>query len=185
MHEKNFPVLETARLVLRPWTDADLAPLAEMSADPRVMEFFPKPLDRDESDALAARIRAHFDRHGFGMWAVQLREGADFIGILGLSVPTWEAHFTPCVEIGWRLAHAHWGRGYATEGAHAALAFGFDELHLEEIVALTSPTNRRSRNVMERLGMTCSPADDFNFPTLPAGHPLAPHVLYRLRRQSK
>ena len=182
----NHPTLPTARLILRPWTDADLAPFAEMSADPRVMEFCPKPLDRAESDAVAARIRAHFDRHGFGMWAVQLRDGPEFIGILGLSVPTWQAHFTPCVEIGWRLSHAHWGRGYATEGARAALAFGFDELGLAEILAFTSPGNQRSRNVMERIGMKRSPADDFNFPILPADHPLAPHVLYRIRRpQSK
>jgi RimJ/RimL family protein N-acetyltransferase len=146
------------------------------------MEFFPGPLDRAESDALAGRIRDHLARHGFGLWAVEARGVADFIGFVGLSVPSFQAPFTPCVEIGWRLAHEHWGRGYATEAARAALAFGFRDLALEEIVSFTVPMNRRSRRVMERLGMTRSAADDFEHPALPEGHALRPHVLYRLRR---
>ena len=150
-----------------------------MNADPTVMEFFPKPLDRAESDGMAARIEAHFERRGFGLWAVEVPGVADFIGFVGLSTPTFEAHFTPCVEVGWRLARDHWGRGYATEAARAALDFGFRQLGLPEIVSFTVPANRRSRGVMERIGMTRSPADDFDHPVLPEGHPLRKHVLYR------
>jgi RimJ/RimL family protein N-acetyltransferase len=171
--------LVTPRLRLRPWRDEDLAPFAEMNADPKVMEFLPKPLDRAESDALAARIRDHFACRGFGLWAVEVPGVADFIGFVGLSVPTFEAHFTPCVEVGWRLASEYWGRGYATEAARAALDYGFRRLELAEIVSFTVPANLRSRRVMERIGMIHSPADDFDHPALPEGHPLRRHVLYR------
>src|SRR5204862_452292 len=149
---------------------------AAMGADPRVMEFLPKWLAREEADAMAARIRGHFERHGFGFWAVEAPGVAPFLGFVGLAVPTWETHFTPCVEIGWRLAAEHWGRGYATEAARAALDFGFGRLALGEVVSFTVPANRRSRAVMERLGMTSSPADDFDHPMLPEGHPLRRHV---------
>ena len=176
------PTIQTPRLLLRPWRDADLAPFAAMNADPVVMEFFPRPLDRAESDAAVARIRDHFAARGFGLWAVEVPDVADFIGFVGLAVPRFEAHFTPCVEIGWRLAREHWGRGYATEAARAALGFGFEELALDEIVSFTAPANVRSRAVMERIGMTRSPEDDFDHPTLPEGHPLRRHVLYRARR---
>ena len=134
---------------------------------------------------MVARIRAHFARHGFGFWAVEVPGVAEFIGLVGLAVPRFEAHFTPCVEIGWRLARAHWGRGYATEAARAALDFGFRDLNLDEIVAFTVPTNRRSRAVMERIGMTRSAADDFDHPAIPEGHPLRRHVLYRARRPDR
>jgi RimJ/RimL family protein N-acetyltransferase len=174
--------LSTPRLHLRLWRDEDLPVFAAMSADPRVMEFFPKTLDRAESDVMAARVRDHFARHGFGFWAVEVPGVAQFIGIVGLAIPSFETHFTPCVEIGWRLDPEHWGRGYATEAARAALEFGFRELALEEIVAFTVPTNLRSRRVMERIGMTRSPADDFDHPRLPEGHPLRRHVLYRAKR---
>jgi RimJ/RimL family protein N-acetyltransferase len=150
-----------------------------MSSDPEVMEHFPDVLSREESDGLAERIEAHFVRHGFGPWAVEVPGVAAFIGYVGLMVPRFEAPFTPCVEIGWRLARAYWGRGYATEAARAALAFGFDELHLDEIVSFTVPGNARSRRVMERLGMTHDPRDDFEHPSLAEGHPLRTHVLYR------
>jgi RimJ/RimL family protein N-acetyltransferase len=146
------------------------------------MEFFPKVLDRAESDAMAARIAEHFDRHEFGLWAVEVINLTDFIGYMGLSVPQFEAPFTPCVEIGWRLAYEHWGRGYATEGAKAAAGFAFRELRLEQLVSFTVPANLRSRRVMERLGMTHSPADDFDHPNLPEGHLLRRHVLYKLLR---
>ena len=171
--------IRTPRLHLRRWRDEDLPAFAAMNADPRVMEFFAAPLDRAESDALAARIRGHFDRRGFGLWAVEVTGVADFIGFVGLCVPGFEAHFTPCVEVGWRLARDHWGRGYATEAARAALDFGFRHLALTEIVSFTVPANRRSRAVMERIGMTRTPADDFDHPSLPEGHPLRRHVLYR------
>ncbi len=174
--------IRTPRLHLRTWRDEDLAPFAEMNGSPEVMEFFPRTLDRAESDAMVARIRDHFDRHGFGFWAVEVPGVADFIGLVGLAIPRFKAHFTPCVEIGWRLARAHWGRGYATEAARAALEFGFRDLGLEEIVSFTTTTNLRSRAVMERIGMTRSQADDFDHPSVPEGHPLRRHVLYRVRR---
>jgi RimJ/RimL family protein N-acetyltransferase len=177
------PELTTARLRLRAWSERDLAPFAALNADPRVMEFFPAPLTRDESDALAARIREHFGRHGFGLWAVQAPGVADFIGSVGLSVPAFQARFTPCVEIGWRLAYDHWGHGYSSEAAKAVVDFAFGPLDLEEIVSFTVPGNLRSRRVMGRLGMRRTPEDDFDHPSMPEGHPLRPHVLYRLSRQ--
>lgn len=173
------PTIRTPRLLLREWRDEDLPAFAAMNADPVVMEFFPGPLDRGMSDAFAARIREHFDRHGFGLWALEAVGVAEFLGFVGLSVPRFEARFTPCVEVGWRLARAYWGRGYATEAAGACLDFGFDRLGLAEVVSFTVPANVRSRAVMERLGMTHSPADDFDHPSLPDGHPLRRHVLYR------
>jgi RimJ/RimL family protein N-acetyltransferase len=175
------PTIRTVRLHLRLWRDEDLPAFAALNADPRVMEFLPKPLDRAESDGRVARICDHFARHGFGLWAVEIPGVADFVGFVGLSVPDFETHFTPCVEVGWRLAHEHWGKGYATEAARAAVAFGFQRLTLDEIVSFTVPANRRSRGVMERIGMTRTSADDFDHPSLPEGHPLRRHVLYRYR----
>ena len=176
------PTLVTGRLRLRAWREGDLEPFAAQNADLRVMEFFQRPLDRRESDALVGQIGRHFDAHGFGLWAVEVLGVAEFIGFVGLLVPAFQAHFMPCVEIGWRLGWEHWGQGFATEGARAVVRFGFDELGLDEIVAFTVPANVRSRRVMERLGMTRSPADDFEHPNVPEGHPLRPHVLYRLSR---
>lgn len=176
------PTLHTPRLHLRPWRDEDLTAFAALNADPMVMEFLPQLLDRAQSDARADQIRVHFDRHGFGLWAVEVTGVADFIGFVGLSIPEFEAHFTPCVEVGWRLAREHWGKGYATEAAFAALEFGFRQLGLEQIVSFTVPANRRSRAVMQRIGMTRDPADDFEHPSLPEGHPLRGHVLYRAMR---
>ena len=144
------------------------------------MEFFPSRLSRVESDALADRIQAHFSERGFGLWAIEVPDVAPFIGFAGLSVPRFSARFTPCVEVGWRLAFAHWGHGYATEAARLALGYGFRTLALPEIVSFTSETNHRSRAVMERLGMCRDPADDFDHPALPEGHLLRRHVLYRL-----
>jgi ribosomal-protein-alanine N-acetyltransferase len=173
--------LRTARLRLRPWRPTDREPFAALNADPRVMEFFPAPLSRAESDAGAARIAAHFEAQGFGLWAAEVIGGAPFIGYVGLAVPAFRAHFTPCTEIGWRLAHDAWGHGYATEGATEVRRFAFETLRLPEIVSLTVPANARSRRVMEKLGMRRDPADDFDHPRLPEGHPLRRHVLYRLR----
>ena len=180
--EGGGPILTTARLRLRQWREDDLAPFAALNADPQVMEFFPKTLTRAESDAMAGRIREHFVRHGFGLWAVDAPGVAGFMGFVGLAVPSFEAHFTPCVEIGWRLAREHWGHGYATEAATAVLAFGFGDCALEEIVSFTVPANIPSRRVMGRLGMRRTPADDFEHPGIADGHPLRSHVLYRLRR---
>lgn len=177
--------LRTERLVLRAWRDADRAPFAALNADPRVVEHLSAPLARADSDALAARIVAHFAQHGFGPWAVEVPGVTPFAGFVGLAVPPFTARFTPCVEVLWRLAAEHWGRGYASEGARAALDFGFERLGLAEIVAFTVPGNTRSRRVMEKLGMTHDPADDFDHPSLPDGHPLRRHVLYRLRREER
>lgn len=174
--------LRTNRLWLRRWRPSDLEAFAALNADPRVMQFFPSVLSREESDALAARFQLHFDRHEFGLWAVEVPGVAAFAGFIGLSVPSFTTHFTPCVEIGWRLAADHWGHGYATEGARAVLTLGFETLGLPEIVSFTTVDNHRSRRVMERIGMTRNPADDFDHPRLPDGHPLRRHVLYRLDR---
>lgn len=173
-------MLTTARLRLREWRDEDLAPYAALNADPRVREFFPSTMTLEESAASLVQIRDHFVQYGYGPWAAEAVGGAPFIGFIGLFRPPFEAHFTPCVEVGYRLAFEHWGKGYATEGARAALAFGFASLRLGEIVAMTTPSNVRSRHVMEKLGMTRDAADDFDHPHLPAGHPLRRHVLYRL-----
>jgi RimJ/RimL family protein N-acetyltransferase len=178
----HIATLRTGRLVLRAWRDGDLEPFARLNADPQVMEHFPAPLTREESDASVERIRAHFGEHGFGLWALEVPGVVEFGGFIGLSVPRFAAHFTPCVEIGWRLALDLWGRGYATEGAGVALEFGFESLQLEQIVSFTVPANVRSRAVMERLGMRRTPADDFDHPQLSAADPLRRHVLYRLTR---
>jgi ribosomal-protein-alanine N-acetyltransferase len=183
-----LPEIRTARLLLRRWRSGDFDAFAALNADPRVMEHFPAPLSRSESDAAAARIAAHFDEHGFGLWAVEVVGGTGapvaMIGFAGLARPRFELPTAagPCVEVGYRLAAEHWGHGYATEAARASLRFGFDELGLPEIVAFTVPANLRSRRVMERLGMHRDPADDFEHPLLPPGHPLRRHVLYRVSK---
>jgi len=171
--------LTTPRLVLRAWRTADLEPFAALNADPRVMQFMPAPLSRAASDALVAGATAALEKRGWGLWAVAERESGEFVGCVGLDVPSFEAAFTPCVEIAWRLGAAHWGRGFATEAAHECLRFAFGTLALEEVVAFTVPANLRSRALMERLGMRHDPAGDFEHPRLPAGHALRHHVLYR------
>jgi RimJ/RimL family protein N-acetyltransferase len=173
-------VIETDRLLLRAWRDDDLGAFAELNADPRVMEHFPAPLSREESDALAARIRRAMDELGFGLWAVEVKGGAPFVGFVGLAVPTFDAPFMPAVEIGWRLARDAWGRGYATEAAAAALDAGFTRFDLREVVSFTVPANVRSRRVMDRIGMRLE--GEFDHPRLPEGHALRRHVLYRARR---
>jgi RimJ/RimL family protein N-acetyltransferase len=177
--------LSSERVRLRRWRQADREPFAAMNADPRVMEFFRSPLSRADSDAMVDRIERHFDKRHYGLWAIEVPGVAAFIGFAGLMLAEFEAPFTPCVEIGWRLAFEHWGHGYASEAARLALGCGFNVLALPEIVSFTSATNHRSRAVMERLGMRRNPADDFDYPSLPEGHPLRPHVLYRLAADSK
>jgi RimJ/RimL family protein N-acetyltransferase len=173
--------ITTARLLLRPFAAADRPAFARLNADPRVMEHFPSPLTAAESDALAARIEAHFAAHGFGLYAVEVPGVCAFGGFIGLAHTTFAAPFTPCVEVGWRLAYDLWGRGYAVEGARAACAFGFATLALPELVSFTAVGNLRSRKVMERLGMRRDPAGAFDHPRVPDGHRLRRHVLYRLR----
>jgi ribosomal-protein-alanine N-acetyltransferase len=170
----------TRRLVLRRWRDEDREPFARLNADPAVMTHFPAPLTAAESDALVDRIEAGFERDGFGLWALQIRSTADFAGFTGLARPAFEAHFTPAVEVGWRLAREAWGQGYATEAARAALAVGFETAGAPEIVSFTAVENARSRAVMERLGMRHDPRDDFDHPLVADGHRLRRHVLYRL-----
>lgn len=169
----------TERLLLRPWRGSDRAPFARINSDPRVMEFLGPPLSTDDSNAMVARIEQHFAERGFGAYAAEF-DGV-FIGFIGLNVPSW---MPGRVEIAWRLAAESWGRGLATEGARAVVKQGFDTLGLDEIVSFTVPTNVRSRRVMEKLGMTYDPADDFDHPRVPEGSPLRRHVLYRLRRRS-
>jgi RimJ/RimL family protein N-acetyltransferase len=174
--------IRTARLLLRAWREADRAPFAAINADPQVAAFLPAPLSKEESDVFADRIAAHFERHGFGLWAVEIPGGEPFAGYVGLSVPTFETAFTPCVEISWRLASHLWNRGYATEAARAVLDFGFEILELEEIYSFTVPQNLPSRRVMEKIGMRHQPGGEFDHPGLPEGHPLRRHVLYKIER---
>ncbi len=176
------PELRTERLLLRRWREADREPFAAMGADPEVMTYLGPLLSRAQSDAMVDWIERRFDEHGFGLWAVEVAETGAFAGWVGLSVPSFQAPFMPAVEVGWRLARAQWGHGYAVEAARAAVGYGFGEAGLEEIVSFTVPANVRSRRVMERLGMTHDPAGDFDHPRLPEGDPLRRHVLYRLRR---
>jgi RimJ/RimL family protein N-acetyltransferase len=174
--------LLTHRLLLRHWRDDDLDAFAKLNADPEVMRYFPAALTRPESDAFAERAQAHIAQHGWGLWAVELLGGEPFIGFVGLAEPRFAAHFTPAVEVGWRLAREQWGHGYATEAARAAVEHGFGVLQLAEIVSFTATTNAPSRRVMERLGMRHDPAEDFEHPLVTPG-PLRRHVLYRLPRR--
>ena len=177
------PRVETERLVLREFLERDRAPFAALNADARVMEHFPSALTREESDELVDRIGQRWAEDGLGLWAVERRDDGAFLGFTGLAPPRFEAVFTPCVEVGWRLAAEAWGHGYATEAARAALAFGFEVRGLDEILSWTVPANLRSRAVMERIGMTHDPADDFDHPNIAVGSPLRRHVLYRLSRE--
>ncbi len=168
----------TARLRLRQWRDTDRAPFAAMNADPRVREFFPTLMTSAESDAMVDICQRHIEERGFSFWAVERRDTGAFVGMTGLSIPGDALPCAPCVEIGWRLAHAHWGQGYASEAARGALQVGFEELGLDEIVSFTAVPNVRSAAVMERLGM--QPDGRFEHPAIPAGHALREHLLYRL-----
>jgi len=174
--------IRTERLLLRRWRDEDRAPFAAINADPEVTALLSGPLDAAGSDALIGRIEDGFERRGFGLWAVEVVGAAPLVGFTGMSVPRFETHFTPCVEIGWRLAAAHWGHGYATEAARAVLTHAWDAVALDEVVSFTTAGNERSRAVMARLGMRRDPADDFDHPALPPGHVLRRHVLYRIAR---
>lgn len=170
--------LRTERLVLRRWRDSDRDAFARMNADPEVMRFYPAPYSRKESDAMVDQAERQFEQLGYGLWAVELASDASFIGDVGL----WVHPYFPEPEVGWRLDKAHWHKGYATEAARAAIADGFGRIGLTDIVSFTTPLNVPSVRVMERLGMTHDPADDFDHPNVPAGHPFRRHVLYRLRK---
>ena len=174
--------LETTRLRLRQWRESDREPFAAMNADPAVMEFFPALQSRANSDASIDAWQAQLTERGWSNWAAELRSTGQFIGFVGLSVPVRLFSFSPCVEVGWRLARAHWGQGLATEAARAALRVGFENLDLNEIVSFTSVLNVRSRAVMERIGMH-NTHEDFEYPSIPEGHALRMHCLYRISRE--
>lgn len=172
--------LRTERLRLRRWEQSDRAPFAAMNADPKVMEHFPAPLSASESDFFIDLIEQHFEDHGFGLWAIEVLDGEPFIGFVGLWPASFDAHFTPAVEVGWRVDHRFWGRGYAPEAARGVVSDGFDRLGLPEIVSFTAAINTRSRRVMEKLGMRHEASDDFDHPSVESASPLRRHVLYRL-----
>jgi 3-dehydroquinate dehydratase / shikimate dehydrogenase len=174
--------LTTERLILRPWRESDLEPFAALNADPQVMRFFPRRLDREASDLMARRLAAHIDEAGWGLWAAEVKDVAPFIGFIGLQAIPFEAPFGPAVEVGWRLAQPYWGRGYAPEGARAALEYAFGTLELDEVVSMTIPANLPSQRVMQKLGLTRNPSDDFDHPKLPDWEHRR-HVLYRISRR--
>ncbi|NGX58334.1 MAG: Spermidine N(1)-acetyltransferase [Chlamydiae bacterium] len=173
------PILKTKRLILRPWKPEDLPLFAKINTDERVMDYFPSTLSTEESDAFAQRIQDQFKKKNYGLWAVEVPGVAPFIGFVGLIDHDFPAHFTPCIEIGWRLAFDYWGKGYAFEAAAKVMDYAFNELNIEELVSMTAVLNHRSQKLMEKLGMTRDPKDDFEHPNLDLGHPLRPHVLYR------
>lgn len=176
----SLPIVRTQRLILRPWRETDLEPFAKLNADPKVMEFYPSVMTRDNSDALAMKFQREFKGRGYGFWAIEVPGIADFIGYVGLNYWNLDMPFAPCVDVGWRLDSSFWGHGYATEGAEASLHFGFKMLKLFEIVAMATINNTRSKRVMERLGMTTDSAENFEHPKVPKGDPLSWRVLYRL-----
>jgi 3-dehydroquinate dehydratase/shikimate dehydrogenase len=172
-------IIETDRLILRRWQSSDTEPFVSLNADPRVMKYFPATLSGAETEAMIATIEERINQRGFGFWAAELKGTKTFIGFIGLNVPGYPLRFSPCTEIGWRLAFDHWGKGYAQEGARAVLKYGFENLRLEEIVSFTTVNNLRSRRVMEGIGMAYDPQGDFDHPNLDENHPLRRHVLYR------
>jgi ribosomal-protein-alanine N-acetyltransferase len=171
-------IIETDRIILRAWKESDKKPFALMNADPEVMRYFPKMLNEGESDALAARIERQMAQFGYGLWAAQEKASGGFMGFIGFNYTDFESDFTPCVEIGWRLAKAFWDRGYATEGAKACLAYGFGTLGLRDVYSFTSALNTRSEKVMRKIGMT--KVKDFSHPKIDPANELCPHVLYRI-----
>ena len=178
------PTLRTDRLRLRAWRDSDKPAYAALNADPEVMAHFPSTLTAEQSDEMVDRMAAAWGERGYGLWAVDRHDTGEFIGFVGLSSPSWQAECTPCVEVGWRLARKHWGRGFAPEAAQAALEWGFADLELprDEIVSFTTVANHNSRRVMEKLGLLHDPSRDFDHPLLPdwAG---CRHVLYAIDRR--
>lgn len=173
--------LETDRLQLRQWIDADFPMFAELNSDPAVMQYFPKLLEPVDSDAIAEKCRQLIAERGWGFWAVSLKDTGCFIGFVGLHQPKANLPFSPCVEIGWRLHKHYWRRGFATEAATEALRFAFEVLSLDEVVSFTARSNQPSRAVMERLGMY-NTHNDFKHPDIESDHPLSEHVLYKITR---
>lgn len=175
-------MIKTKRLILRRWEDVDRAPHAAMNADPTVMKYFPAALSEAESNARIDRLEESFQKNGYGQFAVVLKDTGEFIGSLGLAQVPANLPFAPGVEIGWRIAHPYWNKGYATEGALGVVMHAFEELDIPEIVSFAAKENAASQRVMDKVGMLYDPQGRFMHPDLPADHKLAPHVLYRLKR---
>lgn len=172
--------LESERLILRRWKKSDIKPFAILNSDPKVMEFFPRILSEPETGNLVVFIEECFEKHDLGLWAVDRKDTKEFIGFVGLWIPTFKADFTPCVEIGWRLLYEHWGKGFAPEAAMVSLEDGFSRLNLDEIVSFTTKANKKSIRVMEKIGLSFK--DEFEHPSLPEDHVLRPHVIYSITR---
>lgn len=176
----NIPVLETQRLILREWREEDRAPFARINADPIIMEYLPRVLDEKSSNKLVDRFQSHFKAHGYGLYAVENKEDSAFVGFVGLNNVEFDAHFTPAIEIAWRLDYGYWGKGYATEAAQRVLSYAFQDLGLKEMVSFTVHDNTRSIHVMEKLGFKQDEEGDFDYPALRKGHPLGRFSLFRL-----
>jgi len=175
-------IIETERLILRTFEDKDIESMAAIDQDPKVCEYLPGIGNRAATEAGIQRIIKHYEEHGFSLYAVELKATHEFIGFLGLMIPSFVAHFTPAIEIAWRIGSKHWGQGYATEGAKAVLNYAFNQLGLKEIVSFTVPANMRSIRVMEKIGMIRDQKGDFSHPKLPSDHRLSKHILYRIRK---
>jgi len=171
--------LETERIILREWRESDLPALAKINADPDVMRYFPASLTVQESENLVNRFQQHIHHNGFGFFALELKSDRQLIGFTGLNKPYYALPFSPCVEIGWRLAKEFWGKGLASEAAGKCLQFAFEQLTLRDVVSFTAVDNVKSRSVMERIGMQ-NVAQNFQHPLLPTGHALREHVLYKI-----
>ena len=176
-------ILKTKRLILRIFKDEDLDPMTQINQDPKVMEYFPALGNKEQTRIHIKRINDHYDKYGFSLYAVELKNTGEFIGFVGLLKPSFDAHFTPTTEIGWRLSSKHWGKGYAPEAAKAVLEYAFNTLHLKEVVSFTSIGNQKSIRVMEKIGLKHDPKDNFYHPKLDKNHPLALHVLYKLSKE--
>lgn len=179
----NKIIIETERLQLRPFRLNDLDPMAAINEDRQVCEFLPTIGTREATLQFIERVIAHHKKNGFSLYATELKSSREMIGFVGLLIPSFEAHFTPAVEIGWRLGSQYWGNGYATEAAIAVLDYGFTEIDLDEIVSFTVPANIRSKRVMKKIGLHHNPEDDFDHPRLEKAHPLCRHILYKLTRE--
>lgn len=176
-------ILETERLILRTWVDEDLDSMFAINQDLKVMEYFPSLQDVDMTKNFIDKVNAHFENHGYSLYAAVRKNTNEFIGFIGLLIADFESHFTPATEIGWRLSSNHWGQGFATEGAKAVLDFAFRELKIPEIVSFTAAGNAKSIRVMQKIGLQHNEADDFDHPKLDDTSPLKRHVLYRLSRE--
>lgn len=174
-------IFESDRLGFRMWEESDKEPFAKMNANEEVMKYFPKVLESKESDEFVHRIREHFKQNGYGLWVVEIKDTKEFIGFIGFLIATFEAEFTPCVEIGWRLDNKYWNKGYATEGARACLEYGFNELNLERVYSFTAVINEPSQNVMNKIGL--KKIGEFLHPKVEEGSPLKHHVLYKIDKK--